>query len=96
MHSSKDRVTLRLLGALQTDSHTVTPTSIHGGELWETNIGIDKQTGEIVIFGPGSSIYAHNEMEFGTWRYTWPFQFNDPIYLQRYTGQIKSSKVIEE
>ncbi|KAK5716589.1 hypothetical protein LTR15_009480 [Elasticomyces elasticus] len=36
-------------------------------DLWEHNVEIDMESGEIIIFDPGCT-YAHNEMEFGTWR----------------------------
>lgn len=54
----------RLLGVLQSDGRSITPTLIHG-DLWERNVGIDMETGGIVVFDPGCT-YAHNEMEFGT------------------------------
>lgn len=59
-----DVVIPRLLGALQSDGRSITTTLIHG-DLWERNIGIDIETGNIVVFDPGCT-YAHNEMEFGT------------------------------
>lgn len=54
----------RLLGALQSDGRSITPTLIHG-DLWERNVGIDMETGNTIVFDPGCT-YAHNEMEFGT------------------------------
>lgn len=59
-----DVVIPRLLGVLQSEGRSITPTLIHG-DLWERNIGIDMETGGIVVFDPGCT-YAHNEMEFGT------------------------------
>jgi protein-ribulosamine 3-kinase len=56
----------RLLGALQSDGRSIEPALIHG-DLWEQNVGTDKETGEVILFDPCST-YAHNEMEFGTWR----------------------------
>lgn len=59
-----DAVIPRLLGALQSEGRDIKPTLIHG-DLWERNIGMDMETGDIVVFDPGCT-YAHNEMEFGT------------------------------
>ena len=84
----------KLLGALQSDGREITPTLIHG-DLWEWNVGIDIETGENVVFDPGS-IYAHNEMEFGTWRCSWAFYFNLPIYTQQYQRHLKPSEPVEE
>ncbi|KAI4194512.1 MAG: hypothetical protein LQ348_002625 [Seirophora lacunosa] len=50
---------------------------------------------ETVLFDPGST-YAHNEMEFGTWRCTWAFYFNSPIYMRLYQRHIKPSEPIDE
>lgn len=59
-----DAVIPRLLGALQSEGRSIKPALIHG-DLWERNIGVDMETGNMVIFDPGCT-YAHNEMEFGT------------------------------
>lgn len=59
-----DAVIPRLLGALQTEGREIKPALIHG-DLWERNIGVDMETGNMVLFDPGCT-YAHNEMEFGT------------------------------
>ncbi|KAI1772814.1 Fructosamine kinase-domain-containing protein [Hypoxylon cercidicola] len=84
----------RLLGALQSEGRKVTPSLIHG-DLWENNVGSHKETREAVLFDPGCT-YAHNEMEFGTWRCTWASYFNTPIYMQMYQGLIKPSEPVEE
>ena len=89
-----DVVIPRLLGALQSDGRTVTPTLIHG-DLWERNVGIDMETGDIVVFDPGCT-YAHNEMEFGTWRCSWAYHFNSPIYMRLYQRHIEPSEPVEE
>lgn len=59
-----DAVIPRLLEALQSDGRDIMPTLSHG-DLWERNIGIDMQTGNILVFDAGCT-YAQNEMEFGT------------------------------
>ncbi|KAI1414612.1 Fructosamine kinase-domain-containing protein [Hypoxylon sp. FL1857] len=89
-----DVVIPRLLGVLQSAGRSITPSLIHG-DLWEHNVGIDKETGEAVLFDPGC-VYAHNEMEFGTWRCTWASYFNSPIYMQLYQSHIKPSEPVEE
>jgi len=53
----------RLLGALQAGGRELKPALIHG-DFWEKNIGLDRNTKEIIVFDPGC-VYAHNEMEFG-------------------------------
>ena len=89
-----DAVIPRLLGALQSDGRSIEPLLIHG-DLWEQNIGTDRETGETVVFDPGS-LYAHNEMEFGTWRCFWAFHFNSPIYMRLYQRHIESSEPADE
>lgn len=84
----------RLLGVLQTEGRKITPTLIHG-ELWENNIGIEKATGNIILFDPGST-YAHNEIEFGTWRYYWASYFNAPEYQKLYQTLVEPSESKEE
>ena len=89
-----DVVIPRLLGALQSDGRDIKPTLIHG-DLWEKNVGIDKDTGKTIVFDPGST-YAHNEMEFGTWRCSWAYHFNALIYMQLYKSHIEPSEPVEE
>ena len=89
-----DVVIPRLLGALQSDGRTIMPTLIHG-DLWERNVGIDMETGDIVVFDPGCT-YAHNEMEFGTWRCSWAYHFNSPIYMRLYQRYIEPSEPVEQ
>lgn len=80
LHHLMESVIPKLLGALQSDGRDITPALVHG-DLCEQNVGIDMETGDIVIFDPGCTC-AHNEMEFGTWRCSWAFHFNSPIYMQ--------------
>ncbi|KAJ6036426.1 hypothetical protein N7540_000705 [Penicillium herquei] len=82
-----DAVILRFLGILQSDGRFIKPVLIHG-DLWEQNVGIDKETRETIVFDPGCT-YAHNEMEFGTWRCSWACQFRVPIYMELYKRHIK-------
>lgn len=89
-----DVVIPRLLGALQSEGREITPSLIHG-DLWEQNVGVDMETGEVIIFDPGCT-YAHNEMEFGTWRCSWSFHFNSPAYMRSYQREIEPSEPVEE
>lgn len=84
----------RLLGVLQSDGRQITPTLIHG-DLWENNVGIDMESGDIILFDPGCT-YSHNEMEFGTWRCSWAFHFNSPLYIRQYQKHIQPSEPVEE
>ncbi|KAK8034517.1 hypothetical protein PG993_009512 [Apiospora rasikravindrae] len=84
-----DVVIPRLLGVLQSEGPLV------HGDLWERNVGIDMETGETIIFDPGCT-YAHNEMEFGTWRCSWAYHFNSPVYLRMYQRFIEPSEPVEE
>lgn len=89
-----DKVIPRLLGILQSDGRQITPTLIHG-DLWEGNVGIDMETGESIAFDPGS-VYAHNELEFGTWRCPWAHHFHAPIYIRLYQRHCEPSDPAEE
>lgn len=89
-----DAVIPRLLGALQSDGRSITPALVHG-DLWEQNVGIDMETGRTIVFDPGCT-YAHNEMEFGTWRCSWAFYFNSPVYMRLYQRHIEPSEPVEE
>ncbi|KAH9904667.1 Fructosamine kinase-domain-containing protein [Xylariomycetidae sp. FL2044] len=82
-----DGVIPKLLGALQSEGRQLRPSLIHG-DLWEQNVGIDNETGEIT--------YAHNEMEFGTWRCWWSTHFHSPIYQQIYQRHIEPSEPAEQ
>jgi protein-ribulosamine 3-kinase len=68
-----DIVIPRVLGVLQSEGRSIAPALIHG-DLWEQNVGIKKDTNEAILFDPGRT-YAHNEMEFGTWRCSWATYF---------------------
>ena len=89
-----DNVIPRLLGALQSEGREIVPALVHG-DLWEQNVGTDMETGEIIIFDPGCT-YAHNKMEFGTWRCSWAFHFNSPIYMRMYQRLIEPSEPVDE
>ncbi|KAJ5646091.1 hypothetical protein N7490_002463 [Penicillium lividum] len=56
----------RLLDPLTADGRSIKPCLIHG-DLWESNIGTDSNTGEIYIYD-ACAYYAHHEKEVGIWR----------------------------
>jgi protein-ribulosamine 3-kinase len=89
-----EEVIPRLLGVLQSGGHSIEPALIHG-DLWEQNVGTDKETGEVILFDLGST-YAHNEMEFGTWRCSWAYHFNSPVYMRLYQRQVEPSQPVDE
>jgi hypothetical protein len=53
------------------------------------------ETSETIVFDTGST-YAHNEMEFGTWRCSWAYYFNSPTYIRMYQRHIEASEPVEE
>lgn len=85
----------RLLGALETEGREITPTLCHG-DLWEGNVATDAETGKILIFDPDECMYAHNEIEFGTWRCNWATHFNSPMYIMHYHREMEPSEPAEE
>ncbi|KAK3897110.1 Fructosamine kinase-domain-containing protein [Staphylotrichum tortipilum] len=66
MKTTVEKVIPRLLDALVADGRTIKPTLIHG-DLWESNIGTDKNMGAIYIYD-ACAYYAHHEKELGIWR----------------------------
>ncbi|KAK7959154.1 uncharacterized protein PG986_004008 [Apiospora aurea] len=65
IQTTLDRVVPRLLDALVAEGRTIKPTLIHG-DLWESNIGTDRATGEIFLYD-ACAYYAHHEKEVGIW-----------------------------
>ncbi|ORY66172.1 uncharacterized protein BCR38DRAFT_465139 [Pseudomassariella vexata] len=90
-----DKVVPRLLGALESEGRSITPTLCHG-DLWEGNVATNMETGKIIIFDPNECMYAHNEIEFGTWRCTWATHFQSPMYVMAYRREIELSEPVEE
>jgi fructosamine-3-kinase len=66
MEIATEKLIPRLLDPLTAEGRTNKPCLIHG-DLWESNIGTDVQTGEIYIFD-ACAYYAHHEKELGIWR----------------------------
>ncbi|KAI1272206.1 Fructosamine kinase-domain-containing protein [Xylaria sp. FL0933] len=90
-----DGVIPRLLGALQSDGRSIKPTLVHG-DLWEGNVATDMETGRVLVFDFDECMYAHNEIEMGTWRCRWATHFNSPIYMQAYQQEIEPSEPVDE
>ncbi len=65
IHQVAWKVIPRLLEPLQANGRKLKPCIIHG-DLWEGNMGINKETGNSLLFDAGS-YFAHNEMELGHW-----------------------------
>ncbi len=84
----------RLLGVLQSGGRSISPALIHG-DLRERRVGVDQETGRAMVFGPGC-FFAHNEMEFGTWRCAWSTYFRYGPYLSLYQEETKPSEPAEE
>ncbi|KAI0527710.1 Fructosamine kinase-domain-containing protein [Xylaria bambusicola] len=85
----------RLLGVLQSEGRTIKPTLVHG-DLWEGNVATDMNTGAVIAFDFDECIYAHNEIELGTWRCRCATHFSSPIYLQAYQQEIEPCEPVEE
>lgn len=83
----------RLLGVLEAEGRGITPCFIHG-DLSEDNIGTERSTGKIFIFG-SSGYYAHHEMELGVWA-TEHGKMTSSRYLEEYLKYIKPSEPVNE
>lgn len=89
-----DHVIPRLLGILESDGRSITPSLVHN-DLWEGNVGTDVETGKVLAFDPGC-FYGHNEVEFGTWRCQWATHFTSTSYIKAYWQEIEPSDPVEE
>jgi fructosamine-3-kinase len=83
----------RLLDPLTAEGRSIKPCLIHG-DLWESNIGTDVQTGELYIYD-ACAYYAHHEKEVGIWRCE-HHQMHDERYRNEYFKNIEPSEPIEE
>ncbi|KAH0558951.1 hypothetical protein GP486_004422 [Trichoglossum hirsutum] len=88
------KVVPRLLGALQAEGRQIKPCIIHG-DLWEGNLGINAETGDVLIYDAGS-YYAHNEMELGHWRAEFSSHLRSRIYTRRYLRNYPAAEPVEE
>lgn len=74
------RVAPRLLGNLRHNGKPIRPSVIHG-DLWEPNLGVNMETGQLVMYDVGS-YYAHNEMDLGQWRADFCSHLQSKIYIR--------------
>ena len=93
MKVTTEKLIPRLLDPLTADGRTIKPCLIHG-DLWESNIGTDVQTGEIYIYD-ACAYYAHHEKEIGIWRCE-HHQMHDEVYRQKYLENYEESEPTEE
>jgi protein-ribulosamine 3-kinase len=83
----------RLIGILESNGRSIKPCLIHG-DLWETNIGTDIETGNIYIFD-AAAYYGHNEMETGIWRVA-HHRIKAEAYRKEYVQHYEKSEPVEE
>jgi protein-ribulosamine 3-kinase len=76
------KVIPRLLGTLTSEGRPIKPSLIHG-DLWDGNLGISMETGEVIMYDAGS-YYAHNEMELSHWRVEFASHLRSKVYLKQY------------
>ncbi|KAK1764261.1 Fructosamine kinase-domain-containing protein [Phialemonium atrogriseum] len=88
------KVIPRLLGNLRHDGEPIKPCIIHG-DLWEPNLGINLETGELMMYDVGS-YYAHNEMDLGQWRADFCSHLRSPIYPRQYLRHYPAAEPAEE
>lgn len=83
----------RLIGNLEREGRRVKPCLIHG-DLWEGNMGISYDTGDVYVFDAGA-YYAHNEMEIGNWRCNYN-KIHETVYTKTYLRYYPPSEPKEE
>ncbi|KAK4038405.1 Fructosamine/Ketosamine-3-kinase [Parachaetomium inaequale] len=93
MKEMLDKLIPRLLDPLTAEGRTIKPCLIHG-DLWESNIGTEEQTGEIYIFD-ACAYYAHHEKELGIWRCK-HHDMKEAQYREKYFENFKPSEPKEE
>jgi len=93
VRTALDKMIPRLLDALTQKGRSITPVLIHG-DLWESNIGTDENTDEIV-FWDACAYYAHHEREVAIWRCA-HHQMTDEKYRREYFKHYPPSEPQEE
>ncbi|OIW32469.1 hypothetical protein CONLIGDRAFT_653146 [Coniochaeta ligniaria NRRL 30616] len=89
-----DKVIPRLLGNMRHEGKPIKPCIIHG-DLWEPNLGINMETGDLIMYDVGS-YYAHNEMDLGQWRADFCSHLRSKIYSRKYLRYYPSAEPVEE
>ena len=88
------KVIPRMLGNLQHQGEPIKPCIIHG-DLWEPNLGVNVETGDLVMYDVGS-YYAHNEMDLGPWRADFCSHVRSPVYTQQYLRYYRAAEPVDE
>jgi protein-ribulosamine 3-kinase len=89
-----EKVIPRLLGNLRHEGEPIKPCIIHG-DLWEPNLGISMDTGDLVMYDVGS-YYAHNEMDLGQWRADFCSHLRSKVYVRAYLRHYPAAEPVDE
>ncbi|KAI1865263.1 hypothetical protein JX265_008310 [Neoarthrinium moseri] len=89
-----DNVIPRLLGDLRHNGEPIKPCIIHG-DLWEQNLGVNMNTGDLVMYDVGS-YYAHNDMDLGLWGADFCSHFRSKVYTTHYLRFYPAAEPLEE
>ncbi|KUI57890.1 Protein-ribulosamine 3-kinase, chloroplastic [Cytospora mali] len=88
-----DKLIPRLLDILTKNGQAIRPVLIHG-DLWESNIGTDEESGEI-YFWDACAYYAHHERDVAMWRCA-HHQMTDEKYRGEYFKNYPPSEPRQE
>jgi protein-ribulosamine 3-kinase len=88
------KVVPRLLGNLKHEGRPVEPCILHG-DLWEPNLGINMETGDLVMYDV-SSFYGHNEMELGQWTADVCSHLRSRVYTRHYLRSYPAAEPADE
>jgi fructosamine-3-kinase len=88
------KVVPRLLGNLKHEGKPIEPCILHG-DLWEPNLGINMETGDLVMYDVGL-YYGHNEMDLGQWRADFCSHLRSKIYTRHYLRNYPPAEPVEE
>lgn len=88
------KVVPRLLGNLKHEGKPIDPCILHG-DLWDFNLGISIETGDVVMYDVGS-YYGHNEMDLGQWRADFCLHLRSKLYTQHYLQNYSAAEPVEE
>ncbi|EAQ90393.1 hypothetical protein CHGG_02328 [Chaetomium globosum CBS 148.51] len=93
MQITFEKLIPRLLEPLTAEGRSIKPSLIHG-DLWESNIGTNVETGEIYIYD-ACAYYAHHEKEVGIWRCE-HHKMHEDHYRDEYFKNFEPSEPVEE
>ncbi|EPE35698.1 Protein kinase-like (PK-like) [Glarea lozoyensis ATCC 20868] len=83
-----------LLGNLKHEGEPIEPCILHG-DLWDSNLGTNMATGEVVMYDVGS-YYGHNEMDLGQWRADFCTHLRSNIYTRHYLKNYPAADPVEQ